>query len=109
MRKPRKKGRKMSEDNQSKQIVITKETLIPIGLVIALITGAIWVAKIGWIADQVTVRAAENSIEIKANKEEIDEVKTKFLEAVSNINLQLAELKGVERGKKITSKEPDGP
>lgn len=81
-----------------KPLVVNKDTLVPIGFIAVILLGAVRVEKIGWLTDQVTVRAAENSIELKAQEKEIDEVKDKFLEAVNDINLRLAELKGVKNG-----------
>lgn len=86
------------DNGQKKQVVITKDTLLPIGLILILIGGVVRIEKIGWLTDQVTVRAAENSIEIKAQEKEVDEVKAQFLEAVNEIKLQLAEIKGAQHG-----------
>lgn len=84
----------------AKQVTITKETLIPISLISIFVLGAVRVERIGWLTDQVTVKAAENTTEIKAQGKEIDEVKVKILETLGKINERLAVLEGVRNGRK---------
>lgn len=90
------------DKKESKQIVITKDTLLPLGLVITLLSGAIYVERIRWVTDQVTVRAAENTIQIKEQGKEIDEVKTKLLDTLSQINTRLAVLEGAKSNGKAS-------